>query len=815
MLFFNQEALKVLIYFIVLYFPFPAFSVEVESSNFYDKTIEQLQWQISSEKVHLPLIVSGQSVGEIEIILSEESVEEIKIDTLVKLLRLEQGLAAQLLVNSENQQFIKAPALALLGFEIKLDIEELAVQIKVPLHSLQRQIIGRNSSRVQTFFHLAKEPEDFSFYLNSKMGIEHNINDTRGSESFYQVNFTSAIQYKEWVLESQAQFNSKWEEQWRQGDNRIIKYFDELNSKLFAGNIKYPVTGLQRSYPILGIGYASNNDIYSTSSTITIGDSEFELEERSKVEIWVNGQLRQSLYLERGRYQLQSLPGVTGLSDVTLKITDLVGNTSTQTFRAMAQGQLLSNKISEYGLAAGVEEAFSSALKSYTDDELITGFYRYGFNDLNTIGLNFQRQKNINFIGGEWSNLSRFGSFTWHASLSRTPSVNNGIANQIFYNFSDFKWGSFTFQLRKQSKLYGLTKDISPKYQLDKELSINYRKNWGSKFRTILASRVSRFHGEQATNKSLKATAELRLSSGWFLKLDAFRNEYVDLSKDNSLMLSISWNGFSSPHSITSQNEHYSQTSRLNYYFNPNRDPWVKNASINMFEDQLNDFQSISSKVSYSGKRVEGFYDFSQSKKSGKSQTQRHQFNLGTSIVSANNKYAWSKPVNNSFIIVDSNDLEFDEIIGVNGNSNGGYQSQIDGFGPAVISDFSPNSVKSVTAEPGDAEKFFQYNSDPILIRSGYKTGSYIKLGKLNKVLIRGQLINSNKIPIPLQAGIINKPDSTQEMFFTDESGYFEIGQLVPGKYQLELFSMPDKNIDIIIEKNDSGLLELGSLKLN
>lgn len=764
------------------------------------------------ERLQIPLISSGHELGEISVLMNSLAVQEVHLLNLSSLLNLNESLVHKLHNHTNEKGFLSVETLQNMGFQLELDQENLSLLAQAPLSHMQRQTIGRSthrSSRQDTSI----TPADISFYINAKAGMEYESTSTQKKSKSQQLNLDSALQFYEWVLESQVQYNSQSQIPWRRADTHFTRFLNDQDSKLKIGDISPAVTGFQRSYPALGVSFSNNLNKIRSSSAITVGDSEFELENSSKVEIWVNQQLRQTLFLQRGRYQLKELVGLTGLSDVTLKILDGVGNSRIKNFKALGMQQLIPKGEHDYAITLGRLENLDSLDKSYSDSRLLSTYYRYGLNHLNTLGFNVQLLDNVQLIGAELRNLSRLGSIAIHHAVSYNLENSSGTSTQLQYNFNSSSLGAFALLTKKQSVDYGVSTNNTSPHKLSKEFSARYSKRFNNRFNISVGNRWSHYYNDSHVYQSTHFSINMHWNSEWLIKLETARTDQFDFPAEDRFVLSISWRGLGSPHIFESREDYKTETSNVNYYYRPDDNPWLTNASLNWSENRLINSQTTDSQLFYQGQRIESSYDMTYTTQANKFVRRRQQINLGSSLVMAGNHFSWSRPISNSFAIVDSKVPLKDSTLGLNPDSYGRYHTQIDKWNSGVVS-FPAYSISTISAEADNPDQLYLLETDSLKVRSGYKTGTYLEIGSKNKVYLTGKLFNSSGEIISLQAGEVISDNQESSVFFTDETGYFEADNLTQGKYKLRIFSLLDEEAKFEIEAREKGFVQKGDIHL-
>jgi outer membrane usher protein len=102
----------------------------------------------------------------------------------------------------------------------------------------------------------------------------------------------------------------------------------------------------------------------------------------SAVDLYVNGIRQYSGELPTGPFQLSTVPGVSGIGNAQVVVTDAFGRTRTLDFPFYATQQLLAKGLSDWSVSAGVvREDYGLRSFSYASDPVASGNLRYGVSD--------------------------------------------------------------------------------------------------------------------------------------------------------------------------------------------------------------------------------------------------------------------------------------------------------------------------------------------------------------------------------------------------------------------------------------------------
>jgi outer membrane usher protein len=232
-------------------------------------------------------------------------------------------------------------------------------------------------------------------------------------------------------------------------DGDAEKSFSRLGSRLiydrpdwqirFTAGDQTPVqTGFQDATDVLGLG-ASHlvqtfrpDQVLASSSSRTV-----TLREPATVTVVVNGVPQRTLRLDSGVYDLSDLPLTAGANSVQLVIEDAAGGRRVVSFDFFQDLRLLQPGIDEYDVQVGVRSRVDQLTRRYfTDEPIITGFYRRGINPQLTLGANIQATNYAQMVGFEGTLGTPIGLFSLETAFSNIDGFGFGHAERLQYRYS-------------------------------------------------------------------------------------------------------------------------------------------------------------------------------------------------------------------------------------------------------------------------------------------------------------------------------------------------------------------------------------------
>lgn len=187
------------------------------------------------------------------------------------------------------------------------------------------------------------------------------------------------------------------------GNLILTKDFEALKARLSIGDQGSYSFGLQNSIPLLGVSLCRGMNVFVNPTISSASRNEFFLNAPTKVEVFVDGILYQTMELPAGPHLLQNFPIIQGLNNVKLRITNPIGLVQTISLNSFYEPNLLPSRETEYFVTAGFpnysESGFNYDYQFYKPTVMAS--VRYGFYDNFTLGTYLQGNSTGAFFGGQ------------------------------------------------------------------------------------------------------------------------------------------------------------------------------------------------------------------------------------------------------------------------------------------------------------------------------------------------------------------------------------------------------------------------------
>jgi outer membrane usher protein len=300
--------------------------------NSEDETFERVfgrpRINTSKQTLIVPLVIDDREQATIRITFVPSQPQQTRLQSqtvitaLTPILRPE--VLSQIQTAIANSEDLGVDVLQKNGIEANFDERRLAVFLQVSPAVRAVNVLGDRSN-------LPPEAKDalpvspLSGYVNifasDRFNWASNQNSGIQRQPFF-VGFDGAINFQNWVLEGNWSFAEKGQPELTRGDIRIVRDDPDNAVRYLAGDYSFPTTGFQNAIAVGGIAAARNFSLQPYTIIRPVNNFEFFLERSSKVEVFANGRLAQTLNLPAGQQDLRQLPLTTGINDIELLVTD-------------------------------------------------------------------------------------------------------------------------------------------------------------------------------------------------------------------------------------------------------------------------------------------------------------------------------------------------------------------------------------------------------------------------------------------------------------------------------------------------------------
>lgn len=677
-----------------------------------------------------------------------------------------------------------------IGIDAAFDRGQLALIISIPMEmrSARRISINAPSSRGRIAF---IPQADYSAYVSVRGGFD--IVES-GPEKHGFSGFVSRIDLGANIKGISAYARLRYDEDAKhkltRGDTRLT--YDDVGNMIRyeLGDLSVGRRPFQLAPRIAGIAAFREYRINPYFQYRTRGEHGFDLDASSRVEILVNGAAVRTLELTAGRYLLSDLPLVSSATnDIELRITSASGEVRTLSFPAFTDIDLLEPGLTEFAANLGLPYRDRDGVRVYDDNDFnFLGFVRHGFSDTLTAGVSLEANKKIALIGGEVSWASPVGTFNVNASMDARNAGVDSSKLELRYAWRTTDVGRGTAidasvvltgaEYRALDDLFsgGPVSTVFAQARVGTTLFDDIRIQVGGTYERVRDPQK----GERWSLGSAlyKQIGPVSLGASVDYQRDRGRSETIGRV---SLFVPIGRGTLSSNYSTKNN------TARIEY--NRSVSSGVGSFGYNLGAERRDGGDRQFARANYIGNRFELSAEQVRTASRGSSDI-RSTIAFGTAIVMADGAIAISRPVSNSFAIIENASGEKTKLA-IEPRATSGkktlYSAYADALGPGVIPDLPPYYIRPIEIVAPDAELGSGIGGEIFQLKPGFRSGYRLKVGEGgSSVSALGVMLDRAGTPVALVAGELRETgapaDSIPLQLFTNSSGRFFVEGLKPGK---------------------------------
>ncbi|MBD2189220.1 fimbria/pilus outer membrane usher protein [Pseudanabaena mucicola] len=733
--------------------------------NSDDETFERVfgrpRTNTSKQTLIVPLVIDDREQATIRITFVPSQPQQTRLQSqtvitaLTPILRPE--ILSQIQTAIANAEDVGVDVLQRNGIEANFDERRLAVFLQVSPAVRAVNVLGDRSN-------LPPEAKDalpvsplsgyvnifasdrFNWASNQNLGIQR--------QPFF-LGFDGAVNFHNWVLEGNWSFAEKGQPELTRGDIRIVRDDPDNAVRYLAGDYSFPTTGFQNAIAVGGIAAARNFSLQPYTIIRPVNNFEFFLERPSKVEVFANGRLAQTLNLPAGQQDLRQLPLTTGINDIELLVTDDRGQEQRINFSSAVASNLLAPNVQQFAYSFGFPSQSLAGSRNYDLSKPILSLaHRWGVSNVFTLGGYTQATSRQQLLGVEGIFATAIGNFAWDAALSNDQNVGLDYAWRLRYDFFNAKDTDRSFGLsaeQRGARFITFGNEAIPSNKTALDLSAFYRQKL---FGDIGAGLSTQYRFGRDNPDSYRIGLDLSKSFG---------NVSVNLSLSQSLdttgvneqraLLNMQLNlgqGSQPIQASTEVRNNDSPTQQVSWGF---RTPQVSESLSGSFGlSRSRGSDRLNTNFTYTGYRA--IWNLAPDLSFSSNSTQANALvSVRTAIAFADGNVAFSRPISDSFALVVPEKGLASQIVGVNPDGQGTYLSRADSFGAAVVPNLSSYSVSRLLLEVPDAPTGIEVGNPVYFTLPSYKSGTVIRLGTEANVFIRGVLADAKGIAIALKAG--------------------------------------------------------------
>jgi len=597
--------------------------------------------------------------------------------------------------------------------------------------------------------------------------------------------------------------------------DRMLRYY--------LGDLIIPLRGFQSAPTVGGIGISKDFSLQPYATIRPYTSTEVIISRPSTVEVFVNGALVETLRIQPGPYDFRQTVLNHGINNVRIRIRNDIGEEKWIDFDMFYSGSGLKKGLSQYSFNLGFLREKEGNHYEYDSKSFISSFfYRRGISGNHTLGGYFQTAPSQLMFGLESDWSSSLGNINTNFAVSRTPLADLDYAAQILYYYYNNNplanpyHRSWRASVEYTGRRFARINEPDP----DKAIAWLFTQSVSQDITDTLVGSLSASYD---WTRSSSGQRDSYVYSGSLIKrLTPLARLSFTLSKRRAgdsnerewrALINLTINSSKRRHTLNNTYNTRENATGLNWQYKSPNSRLKNMLTVQFSDDNKLDF---SERLTYSGYRgdVSVTHYHEEPRESGS--YDRTNLAVNTALVFVDGQFGWTRTVNNSFAIIETNDILKDYTIGINRRQDGSFQGANDIFGPAAITNLTPYRVYDFKLEIPDLPIGYETNGFEHTLLPSYKSGFLLNVIGKKFILVRGRFVDERQAPLKYLEGnavSLDDPSLTARSFFTNKNGVFTIYSMVPGRFEIRLKSKKWKPLTIKIpEKCEFNLCKLDTI---
>ncbi len=754
---------------IAISFLFGEMSLEEKNALLKERLLAQTSTKIESRRIYLPLRVNR--VLQDEVLVEIDSHEQIFItkETLKYISSLlKKEYRDKFIIKSSRDGFVPLNALEQLGIQSRYNSKMVMIDISLPVQLKKASTINLGR-RYRNDTNGSIPPEEYSGGIN--LYLNQQYTDSLKEKSF---NLSSELflNIKDTILEGRVNYYEE-ERRVQRGRVRLVRDDRESQLRYQLGDISLPIDKRVSHMEGFGISVEKNlniGDNYREKKSSRVNSFEFFIQNRSRVEIYINEHYRNSIELDAGTHNLYDLHLSSGINKIRLKIIEEGGKIETIEFNDFYYSEIVQKGFLSYGFGVGVESEQGDNGWVYHKDKKITSSYiRYGLFDNITLKVGLQTAEeyfatSIDTLLG--SDFGLFDAYVVQSKNSQKIGYKRGVEYRTNIGVSTLNLGY---------------EDIEKEY-----LSFNSNSNRASKlYRANFYTQLNRdiTFGLSASNyikeeeREEKYALLLRKNFGNLMTEINFEDNRNNQDRDEQIIsfnLEYQFNRYSGRYK-----QYLNEEKQQLHIRHKNRGRYGLDSGLQIERNSQSIRYNLDADYNNEKFQLDTTYRISDYKEGQRNDTLSLQ--LSTGVVFAGDRATITTPINSSFIIVD-NDDRLKEPLGINGY----HKSDSDKYDTYTI-EIGDYTHRELFVDESQLDFGIDLTSSEAKFTSNYRTGSQMNIAIDNFYSIEGFFYDraTHKPLINRAFKVFNRESGEKRMSFTNKEGKFIIHHVQAGVYNI------------------------------
>jgi len=560
--------------------------------------------------------------------------------------------------------------------------------------------------------------------------------------------------------------------------------------------------------------------------TLPGGRSELILDQRSRVEVEINGVVTRTLTLDAGRYDVRDLPLVDGFNNVRLIVTNAAGAREVINYDFLSDTRLLERGLQDFSFSLGAVRSIDSREVQYDGPGVISGWYEAGLTGTLTLGAYGQATDEAGIGGLRAAIGTNFGLFGFDIAHN-DKDFGEGYGAEMTYSW----WGK-----EEEEGEFGMIRDQEIDLSLrvtgeqfndfleDEQINdtameaeARYQFTLPLQAAMAISARHQDLRGNAPDTQFFNATISRpfdRISVNLTAQIEREEDEGF---QDGELFLSVSVPlGERDIFRTTASTDENLITSR-----------WTrrKKDGVHQYGAEIGAFTSseekgVTGRFDYTGNRfgLEVDHDYSQDEEADDI-FQETSVTGTMGIAFADGQVGIGRSVLPGFVILDRHkSIKDSDVKTFKGRTDEQPFTDTDIFGPAVIPVDRQYIDRSYDLEVDNLPTGYDLGAARIDILPGAYAGYVYQVGRADNIIIMGRLIGEDGEPVSYLSGkavpVGKDEDAQATLFFTNRTGRLVSDAIAPGEYDLFIQGRETPIKRITIPEDQTGLYDIGTIYL-
>jgi outer membrane usher protein len=779
-----------------------------------DELFQQVFKKSSEQTVSLPLFFDSSFQGEgFFKVANSQRIISVQKEFILKALKGVISEESLKKISSRSQQYIPMTLFSELKMTFTFKPERLIAELNIPSSIRASKDVDLAFNRIPRWANNAKRSEGLSGFVNF---FNFYRNDSLLSEDSLTSDQNWNFNYGRFALFGQTSYQNDSESRFIRQDVRLTYDQPQNLLRYQFGDLNYQVLDYQTFQPGAGVMVTTNFDLNPYRLFNPMGFREITLNAPSRVRIFINGILVQTLNLPVGRHRLDNLPLNEGINTIRLEIQDNRGRNEEINFKGTTSFALIGKGLHEmtYGGGIPAENALQDRRYDTSDKKYFYVLnHLYGHSNNSNIGYGLMGNANQRLLSLRNLYQGRFGVSNLNLSFSQLMKPLSG-------NDGEAVGGRFTHVFRDyQSEERRLrTLDLGVEFlgpgfvpMDDRTADENARVSPELGYTQFITDAVNvrlrglyRFNSKNTSSNFYNISSALTLLYQRFYQfgLQFSHSGFKDGASDSQVLLSFNWAMPEQGHVVTTSYNTSNKELNGQWNYTGRGRPSNLRGLVNYRQNETN--ENYEAEFGKQDQRYEANINFLQREGIGNSSSSLLTGSFNTSLAFAGGEVSLSRPINQGFALVKANEALEEANLFLNRNGKE-YEAETGWLSSAVLPNYQAYRYYPIRVDSREVPFGIKVPPQEVVVEAPFRGGVLVPFtSKYSKALVGKILYNGNALS--LKTGrLVNKVENKEYPFFTNRKGRFLVESIPPGEYEVLI---EEKTLSTLKIKKDGNAIQ-------